>query len=59
MKKIKITTKKYKETILIGKKLALSIKSPATIKMFGHLGVGKTTFCQGFISALSKKKILK
>lgn len=55
-----IITTNISETQEFGRKLALSVKNtshkPVIICLFGELGVGKTTFVQGFAKGLGVKE---
>lgn len=51
-KDTEFTTSNFRETQILGKKIAKCLRAPAVILLYGDLAAGKTTFTQGLAKGL-------
>ena len=54
----KFITKSEKETFLLGKKIAKTLKGGEVLALTGNLGAGKTIFTKGLAAGLGVKEII-
>ncbi len=57
-KQFEFLTSNFKETQMLGKKIAKCLRAPAVILLYGDLAAGKTTFTQGLAKGLGIKGVV-